>query len=126
MNWIEIAVYAVATLLFVYIAIDNIRVRLLYKKNVQMLLQLTIDNNNLINEYSKLVASTSNSGAADREGFIKFLSESRDMAFSYIEKFQAALSEFNDAKKSGNVEKIAQSTTKLLDLLPEETTSRND
>lgn len=126
MNWIEIAVYGAASLLFVYIAIDNIRVRMLNKKITVEILQLLIDKNNLIDEAKRIADMSGSAKSADREGFIKFLSESRDLAFGYIEKFQAALSEFDNAKKSGNVEQIARSTEKLLDLLPEETTSHND
>jgi len=126
MNWIEIAVYAVASLLFVYVAIDNIRVRVLKKKLTHELLQLLVDKNNLIEEAKRLAGEDTYAKSADREGFIKFLSESRDMAFGYIEKFQSSLQKLRTAKSSGDLVKIEQSISELLDLLPEETDSRND
>lgn len=126
MNWIEIAVYAVASLLFVYVAIDNIRVRLLKKKLTAELLQLLIDKNNLIEEATRIAGEDSYAKSADREGFIKFLSESRDMAFGYIEKFQTSLQKLRTAKNSGDLVKIEQSISELLELLPEETNSLND
>lgn len=126
MNWIEIAVYAVASLLFVYVAIDNVRVRLLKKKLTAELLQLLIDKNNLIEEATRIAGEDSYAKSADREGFIKFLSESRDMAFGYIEKFQTSLQKLRTAKNSGDLVKIEQSISELLELLPEETNSLND
>jgi hypothetical protein len=126
MNWIEIAVYAVASLLFVYVAIDNIRVRLLKKKLTADVLQLLIDKNNLIEEATRIAGEGSYAKSADREGFIKFLSESRDMAFGYIEKFQTSLQKLRTAKSSGDLVKIEQSISELLELLPEETNSLND
>lgn len=126
MNWIEIAVYAVASLLFVYVAIDNVRVRLLKKKLTTELLQLLIDKNNLIEEATRIAGEDSYAKSADREGFIKFLSESRDMAFGYIEKFQTSLQKLRTAKNSGDLVKIEQSISELLELLPEETNSLND
>lgn len=126
MNWIEIAVYAVASLLFVYIAIDNVRVRLTNKKLTAEILQLLVDKNNLIEEAKRVASESNGSATADREGFIKFLSESRNLAFGYIEKFQESLGKLRNAKKSGDQSKIEESISELLELLPEETTSLND
>jgi uncharacterized protein with gpF-like domain len=126
MNWIEIAVYAVASLLFVYVAIDNIRVRMLNKKLTAEILQLLIDKNNLIDEAKRIADMSGSAKSADREGFIKFLSESRDLAFGYIEKFQSSLTKLRNAAKAKDQQLIEQSITELLELLPDETNSQND
>jgi len=126
MNWIEIAVYAVASLLFVYVAIDNIRVRMLNKKLTAEILQLLIDKNNLIDEAKRIADMSGSAKSADREGFIKFLSESRDLAFGYIEKFQSSLAKLRNAAKAKDQQLIEQSITELLELLPDETNSHND
>lgn len=126
MNWIEIAVYAVASLLFVYIVVDNVRVRLSNKKLTQEVLQLLVDKNNLIDEARRIAEQGSSAVAADREGFIKFLSESRNLAFGYIEKFQESLGKLRKATKSGDQSEVDKSIAELLDLLPEDTASLND
>ncbi len=77
-------------------------------------------------------------------GFIRFLSESRESAFNYIEQVQAALKEYDETIQSilewndtyGSVlgespyseafEQIALAHKKLKDLLPEQTETPNN
>jgi len=51
-----------------------------------------------------------------RENFIKFLSDSRDWAFEYIEKSQQTIKEVSDELK---IEGLDNYSNKLLALLPE-------
>jgi uncharacterized protein YlxP (DUF503 family) len=51
-----------------------------------------------------------------KENFIKFLSESRDWAYEYIEMSQATIKEVIDELNKKN---IKESTNKLMALLPE-------
>jgi chaperonin cofactor prefoldin len=78
------------------------------------------------------------------DGFLKFVSESRDWAFQYIEEVQAALSEFDSvaaptlgwAKTYGTVigetahtealEKISKAYDKLKKVLPKENQTPNN
>jgi hypothetical protein len=78
------------------------------------------------------------------DGFLKFVSESRDWAFQYIEEVQAALSEFDKnvapqfewAKTYGMVlgetahtetlEKISKAYDKLKEVLPKENQTPNN
>jgi len=51
-----------------------------------------------------------------KENFIKFLSDSRDWAFEYIEKSQKTIKEVSDELKSKGLDNYSE---KLLALLPE-------
>jgi hypothetical protein len=54
------------------------------------------------------------------EGFVKFLSESRDMAFEYIPEVQSAIEQLKVSMDLGDEESINRSYLKLLDFLPTE------
>jgi hypothetical protein len=64
------------------------------------LLQLEIEKQALKNEVAKLTEAQS---IDQSDGFLKFLSQSRDWAFNYIEEVQAALKKF-DSVVSPNLE----------------------
>ena len=51
-----------------------------------------------------------------KENFIKFLSDSRDWAFEYIEQSQKTIKEVSDELKNKGLENYSE---KLLSLLPE-------
>jgi hypothetical protein len=54
--------------------------------------------------------------AVHKENFIKFLSDSRDWAFEYIEKSQKTIKEVSDELKNKGLDNYSE---KLLALLPE-------
>ena len=53
------------------------------------------------------------------DGFLRFISESRDWAFDYIEKVQSAIADFNSAMESSDVVKIEEARIRLSEFLPE-------
>ena len=59
-------------------------------------------------------------------GFIKFLSETRETAYEYIENVQISIAELKDAIESGNEENIAVAYKKLIDFLPSSSTGMID
>lgn len=52
--------------------------------------------------------------------FVKFLSESRDWAFQYIEDVQVAIAYLKNAMESGDDEQINNAYHNLIELLPKE------
>jgi len=78
--------------MFIYLLIDNVRVRLKNKKLALSVLQERIDKNIIIDKISKDLDKTKPIEQTD--GFLKFISESRDLAFSYIEEAQTGISKF--------------------------------
>ena len=90
----------VATIFFAAISllliISNIRLRARNKKIVLRLAQESIDKNIIIEKMSEEIKSKENSSIEKTDGFLKFISESRDWAFQYIEDVQEALAVFRD------------------------------
>jgi type II secretory pathway pseudopilin PulG len=101
--------------------------------------QATIEQLVLINEYlNKTTSLTEEQSDIHKENFIKFLSESRDWAFQYIDEVQVAIKEFCDtvgpdieyfdeygivASSSPHYEalsKISKAYKQLASVLPEE------
>ena len=70
-----------------------------------------------------------NSGKANSieqsEGFLKFVSDSRDWAFKYIEDVQGAIVEFNSAVASKDDEKIESALNNLKSFLPDNEEENN-
>lgn len=56
----------------------------------------------------------------DTEGFIKFLSESREWAFEYIEIAQREIKSLKDAVRSADTHKITEAQNKIIKLLPDD------
>jgi hypothetical protein len=89
---IEYIVYfiSLAAIVLLYL-IERNKKRKLLVKNVQ----LTLDKTILTNKMSELLDAKNNVSLEQTEGFIKFISQSRDLAFNYIEDVQKALTEFD-------------------------------
>jgi hypothetical protein len=61
-----------------------------------------------------------NSSSPDPQGYSKFLEDSREAAFDYIEQAQSAISDFKNKTELKNKADIKQSYNKLISLLPED------
>jgi hypothetical protein len=103
----------------------------LQKDKVQAnFLQAVVDRGILLEKVATLAAEKDANALKEDDGFIKFLSNSRDWAFSYIEQVQSAVQEFKDqagppiqklsGSKSADVKIITQAYKKLVDILPKE------
>ena len=78
----------------------------------------------------KLDEQISRTRATESEGFLQFISQSRDWAFDYIENVQQSVKFFCDVSSteitsSDNVE-IVEAFYKLLEFLPEETENKEN
>ena len=86
----------------------------------EKLLDSTLHGLTVENEFDVLLKDYENLSVADPDGFIKFLSESRDWAFKYIEDVQATIVELCDALESEDQVKIKSSYEQLMKYLPKE------
>jgi uncharacterized membrane protein len=102
-----------------------VRIKLRNTKLTLSVTQLTIDKQVLGEELDRLSFISSNSVDIEN-GFIKFLSETRDSAYEYIENVQGSIAELQAAMESGNEEDIAVAYKKLLDFLPSSSTGMID
>jgi hypothetical protein len=94
-------------------------------KLVTVIAQLTIDKQALGDELDRLSFISSNSVDIEN-GFIKFLSETRDSAYEYIENVQGTIAELQTAMESGSEGDIAVAYKKLTDFLPSSSTGMID
>jgi hypothetical protein len=102
-----------------------IRSRLKNTKLTATIAQLIVDKQTLGDELDRLSFISSNSADIEN-GFIKFLSETRETAYEYIQDVQESIAELKDAIESGNEEDIAVAYQKLIDFLPSSSTGMID
>ena len=113
----------IGTLLSVLIAFLIYKVYALKKANVGLataFLQENIDKEAMATKLQKTIDSINNANLEDKDGFIKFLSESREWAFSYIENVQASIEDLAKARESADEEKLSMAYEKLLAHLPKD------
>lgn len=113
---IEFAVFAFALLVFVGLVITNIRTRLQNNRLKANLTQESIDRAIVMQEMQKLMAEIDTKNSNQNDGFLKFVSDSREAAFKYIEEVQSAINEFDT--KVGPAVKHYKETGKMLDRKP--------
>ncbi len=122
---IELVVFAVLVFSLIVMGAFLIRFRLRSKRLTASVVQLIIDKNAISEELDRLSFISSNSTDIEN-GFIKFLSETRESAYDYIADVQAAILELKSAMDSGKDEEIAQSYNKLIGFLPDNTVGMTD
>jgi hypothetical protein len=87
---LEIILIATSSLL----AIASVALLIYGAKRESQVRQLTLDKAIIMTELAKIVDAQSNKGVEETEGFLKFVSDSREWAFQYIEDVQNALEEY--------------------------------
>jgi hypothetical protein len=87
------------------------------KKSQSLLIQANIDKTHALQKLSEARTQIESKNLEQTDGFVRFISESRDWAFNYIEDVQNSIQELQTAVESGypTEEKMA----KLFSLLPE-------
>jgi hypothetical protein len=94
---IELIAFSVFIVLFFTILSYSYVLARKKKKLLSIITQLEIDKRILSEKLSEaLVLKESQSDVEQSEGFLKFVSESRDWAFKYIEDVQAAIKQFKE------------------------------
>lgn len=118
MNLLDLLIFiGIAVAFFgmaVAVLVMAVRVRKLIKLNVQT----QMDNFILLSELDKMVQEKDDKSVEQSDGFLKFISESRDWAFEYIENIQSALNEYDAALHTTDAKVINDAYKKLIDLLP--------
>lgn len=136
-------VYGLLVSFIGYLGFRNIFLRRKAQEAITEKLQLFIRINILETEFSKTIQEIENMKLEKSDDFIKFLSDSRDWAFTYIEDVQAKISEFDkqiqeiaewnrtygsvvgDTPHNSKIEEINLAYDKIRSLLPENKTPNN-
>ena len=144
MNILEIFLYSFLLFVIVYFAFRNIKLRKQLQNEIAMKIQLSIDRNIVIAEYNNILQELENKKLEKSDEFVKFLSDSRNAAFDYIEKTQDALLQFDKEVQqiftwsetygtvignnphSDKIKQISLAYKQLKELLPENTQTPND
>lgn len=119
-NWFDLAAFAIALASIASLVVANVFLLVKLKQNTATAAQLAADKIVLLLQLEKMAETTNTKSLEETQGFIKFLSDSRDWAFQYIEDVQTALKEYDEALNSNNAKRINDSYKKLIDMLPED------
>jgi biopolymer transport protein ExbB/TolQ len=84
-----------------------------YRSVLKAAVQATIDKIALQDHIAKA------SNQEEPDGFVKFLSESREWAFTYIEEVQLAIKTLKEAMDSDDENRISDAYAELIKYLPE-------
>jgi molecular chaperone DnaK (HSP70) len=119
----ELVAFSIFILMFVSVLIANLRLLNKNKKISNKLIQFGLDKAMLLEKLDKL--SGKQNPIEQTEGFLKFISDSRDWAFKYIEDVQEAIKEFNAAIESKNDQRIEDALNNLKSFLPDNEEENN-
>lgn len=111
------------TLITVLLAFLVYKVYTLKKANLSLataFLQENLDKEAIATKLQQTIDSINNANLEDKDGFIKFLSESREWAFSYIENVQASIYELANASEAGDEQRLSIAYQNLLAHLPKD------
>lgn len=95
-NWIDAIAVGFLFVIVIFLSYKNIQLRSRYSLLGNMHMQALADNYLVTQALEKMKQEMDNEKLKESDGFVKFLSTSRDWAFNYIEQVQDALKEFDE------------------------------
>lgn len=120
MNWLDFTAYIVTAIfisalvyLIIFLAIKNRRL-------TAKATQATIDRMAAMDMLYNLMDEQQNKSVEETDGFLKFISDSRDWAFTYIEDIQQALAVYDVALSTDDAKIINEAYKKLISFLPDD------
>ena len=94
---IDFIIFLLTILVVVTLLISVVKLKLNNRKLASELLQATLDQNILLTKLAEELKKKEEVSVEKTDGFLKFISESRDMAFEYIETMQEAIVKFKNS-----------------------------
>jgi hypothetical protein len=140
-NIVNLVIYIGVSLIVLVLLFDNVRQRIKKIKFKKLSTKLGLEK---IQALKELNIAISNKQLEQSEGFVNFLTESRDWAFTYIQEVQEALKEFDNTvvpileyqktygkvlgtnTHSNNIDEISLAYDKLKSVLPKENITPNN
>jgi hypothetical protein len=119
MNLIDLIVIAGLSVSLLVSLSYSVVLKLKQTKLLESIAQLWVDQQELLKEIERLSVPAEDQGEFNG-GFLRFLSDSREMAFNYISEVQLAINKLDSAMLRGNEEKIAEAYKELISFLPSE------
>jgi hypothetical protein len=93
---LEAVAYGVLLLIIVVLLINNLAIRSKNRRLSADIIQIALDKSIISKKLKEELDKKDSESIEKSEGFLKFISQSRDWAFDYIEQVQAALIEFKN------------------------------
>jgi molecular chaperone DnaK (HSP70) len=123
---IELVAFIVFISLFILVCIDNVLLRNKTKRISMSLVQLYIEKNVLSEHLSQVLVENESKSVEQTDGFLKFVSQSRDWAYSYIEdaqdkiqKFDKVVDSVSGSTSKESLKRILEAYKELKTLLPD-------
>jgi hypothetical protein len=92
----ETIAFSILVFVIVLLIVNTIRLQFRNQKLILKNVQDSMDKNTIILKLKEEIQKNNNSSIEQTDGFLKFISESRDWAFKYIEDVQATLTVFKN------------------------------
>jgi hypothetical protein len=140
---LDIVAFGVSLFIIVILLINNLAIRSKNRKLSVEVVQIALDKAVISQRLKEELDKKDSESIEQSEGFLKFISQSRDWAFDYIEQVQAALLEFKNrvepqilyAKTYGTttgesphtiiIDRISDAYDDLVRIMPEDSPEKN-
>jgi peptidase E len=116
---VNLSVFLAYTVIVAVLLVFCFKLRIEYKKTYALLVQSVFDKEELLKKFEEFVNDQSVKAIEETDGFVKFISQSRDWAFEYIEDVQKAIDEYKLSVESKDVKLKREKYKKLLQFLPD-------
>jgi predicted Holliday junction resolvase-like endonuclease len=103
---LDFAVYGVFILLLVSLAVGAIILIHKNQKLQEISLKVALEKYTIAKQLEKLMLENESKKLEKDDGFIRFLSQSRESAFTYIEEVQEAIAKYSIEQTPENYEKL--------------------
>lgn len=142
MEIISFVAFLFFMLLFAALIVQLFRLRINNRDLFNLAAQAEVDKKALLLAIERLQAEKDQKPVEQTDGFLRFISDSRDAAFNYIEEVQDAISHFderlgpvvehykttgkvNKVKLSELVKEVAEAYDKLMEAMPQDQESKD-
>jgi hypothetical protein len=117
---LELVSFFLYTAIFFATVVFLVRMIVKNKKLRSEVVSLMVERVAFAAHIEQLETAKESESVENTQGFLRFISESRDWAFQYIEDVQRALVEYDEALNTKDAAKINLAYKKIISLLPKE------
>jgi hypothetical protein len=96
MDTVNIVLFSFSIISFLLLIYSIVRFNIQKRKMLALYIQSEMDKYLIVQKLEQVSKELSTRELSETDGFVKFISQSRDWAFEYIEEVQKALTEFDE------------------------------
>jgi effector-binding domain-containing protein len=96
MDIVNIVLFSFSIISFLLLIYSIVRFNIQKRKMLALYIQSEMDKYLIVQKLEQVSKELSTRELSETDGFVKFISQSRDWAFEYIEEVQKALTEFDE------------------------------